>query len=220
MHFDPTTVYLVDQVTTGSGKINYFVRGNEPLLEHGVFAYDELKACLETVIGNGFDLTASKLIDFSVIESTDKQGKHLRHEFSAYGQDFDTLYPEPNWPPVFNNLPVAKQWGEKVAGNAGSVIWYPIEGCTDNANCALVEPSQFDFAGVPVFIRQMLENEEGAVIYLHCIHGKDRTGAAVMAYMMQYHGWTLAEALVNGNPFPEPVEPTYQALVTWYATLI
>jgi len=218
MSFDPSTVYLVDTIDTPAGHTNFLVRGNEPLLhhEHGAFAYSQLADRLAELIA-GFDLTKSKLIDVSVIDVDTKQHKHLCDEFKAFAQDFDSLYPAPNWPPFFQGQKIDVQHGSQIAGNAGSVVWFPIQDCTDDDNCQLVEPSQFDYLNMMNWVTSLLHTEQGAVVYIHCEHGHDRTGAFVMSYMMASMGQTLAEALENGNPFPEPVEPAYIALVTWYA---
>ncbi len=224
----PNAIYMPKRtyVVTKSGD-NYLVRGNEPLKEDGTFAYDAINAKLQELVGGDFDLTNYKFIDISVIDNNPaSEGKDLGMEFAAYGQDLATLFPFPAaWPPFFRGYDVTKQYGTKVNGHNGSIIWYPVQGCTDNVNCELVEPTQFNFNGTVDMLEKLLRNEKKAVIYYHCEHGHDRTSALTAGYMMKYMGKDLNTVLTQRPPdgakaFKHDWEVDYEALVKWYATAL
>ncbi len=220
----PKRTYLVAQV--GS---NYLVRGNEPLNDDGSFAYAAINTKLQEIIP-GFDLTKNKFIDISVIDNNPaSEGGDLAMEFAAYGMAqgwFDTTFPFPTtWPAYFRGLDVTKQYGTTVNGNPGSIIWYPVQGCTDNVNCELVEPPQYNFNGAVELLNTLATTEKNAVIYYHCEHGHDRTSALTAAYMMKYMGKTLDEVLTQRPPdgakaFKHAWEVDYEALTKWYATTL
>lgn len=220
----PKRTYLVAQV--GS---NYLVRGNEPLNEDGSFAYDAINSKLQELIPD-FDLTKHKFIDISVIDNNPaSEGGDLAMEFAGYGIDasqFALAFPFPaSWPPYFRGLDVTKQYGTTVNGHPGSIIWYPVQGCTDNLNCEQVEPPQFNFNGAVDLLHNLAKNEQNAVIYYHCEHGHDRTSALTAGYMTKYMGKTLDEVLNNRPPdgakaFKHDWEVDYEALVKWYATTL
>lgn len=219
--YNPNRTYLVCQVGP-----NYLVRGNEPLNPDGSFAYDALNAKLGTLI-QGFELKNFKLIDISLIDDNPASERgDLALEFSAYGFNqaaFDKMFPWPSsWPPVFRKIDVKKQWGTSVCGQKGSVIWYPVQGCTDSGNCKAVEPPQFDFIGEVKFLQELLTTEKGAVVYNHCEHGHDRTSALMASYMMKYMGKTLTDVLTKAPPdgakaFKHAWETNYEQLVRYYA---
>ncbi len=222
--YDPTRTFVVDSAAT-----NYLVRGNEPLLSDGkTFAYDELNTQLQngsstgsgglppTGIGGTFDLTDYSLVDVSVIDDN-AEGPLLTAEFTAYGQDFESLFPAPNWPPVFHGIDVTKQYGTAVSGHPGSIVWYPVQGCTDLSNCEQVEPPQFNFIGMIDFLRGLLENSTKTVIYFHCEHGHDRTSAVAGSYEMKYKGKTLQQVRDEGcTIMGHAWESAYLPLIEYY----
>ena len=221
--YDPTRTYVVDSCNT-----SYLVRGNEPLKrDEKTFAYDEMNAKLKSLIGGSFDLTGHTLLDVSIIDDNPSSERPLLEaEFGAYGiseKDFDTLFPWPgSWPPVANNINVQKQYGKQVCGHPGSIIWYPVQGCTDQDNCKAVEPTQYKFIAFIDFLRHLLETGDKTVIYFHCEHGHDRTSATHASYLIKYKGKTAGEAMDNPPPegakiFTHPWEPTYAQLVQYYA---
>lgn len=218
----PKRTYLITQVGE-----NHLVRGNQPLNEDGSFAYDALNAKLQELIGNGFDLVNYKFIDFSLIDNNPaSEGGDLGMEFTAYGQDLATLFPFPAaWPPFLNGYDITKQYGTTVNGHDGSIIWYPVQGCTDPVNCELVEPPQYNFDGAVNLLNDLLKNEKKSVIYYHCEHGHDRTSALTGGYMLKYMGIDLNDVLTEGPPkgakaFKHAWEVNYEALVKWYATTL
>lgn len=52
----------------------------------------------------------------------------------------------------------------------------------------------------PDLVRQIIkriesENAAGNMVYLHCLHGEDRTGYVIAAYRMQVQMWSLDDAV-------------------------
>jgi len=220
--YSPKRTYLV---TANTENNNYLVRGNEPLNEDGTFTYDSINEKLQTLITD-FDLTKNKLITISIIDNNPNSERgDLNDEFLAYGmsqEEFDKTFPfQTTWPPFWNGVNVRKQYGNSVNGYSGSVIWYPVQGCTDMSNCSLVEPTQFNFSGLIDYIHLMMKTEENTVIYYHCEHGHDRTGAVTGAYMLKYMGISLENVLTQRPPlgakaFSHPWASTYEALIKYY----
>jgi hypothetical protein len=214
--YDSTRTYLVE-----NRKDSYLFRGNEPLKSDGTFAYDDMMSRFKKLAGE--DLTNHKLIDISLIDCT-AEFTDLNCEFVAFGQDFNKLFPTPNWPPYFNGFDVKKEYGSTVNKKSGSLIWYPVQGCTDNDNCNLVENPQFAFSELVDFLNELL-NRSKVCIYYHCEHGHDRTSALSAAYMMKYMKVSKNDALTLSPPkgaksFSHPWEVNYKALAEWYAGTI
>lgn len=56
----------------------------------------------------------------------------------------------------------------------------------------------------PAQVRQFMDvvnDPEARPVYVHCMHGVDRTGAMIAVYRMQEQGWTNAEALAEMEHF-------------------
>jgi len=220
--YSPKRTYLVTGYTENN---TYLVRGNEPLNEDGTFAYDSISRKLKKLIPN-FDLKQNKLITISIIDNNPASERgDLEDEFIAYGMseaDFNTTFPfQTTWPPFFRGVDVKKQYGTQVNGYSGSVIWYPVQGCTDMSNCSIVEPPQFNFSGLIDYIHSMMTGYSNTVIYYHCEHGHDRTGAVTGAYMLKYMDIPLQNVLTERPPlgakaFSHPWASTYQALIEYY----
>ena len=220
--YSPKRTYLV---TANTSNNTYLVRGNEPLNDDGTFAYNAINKKLKTLI-KGFDLTKNKLITISIIDNNpESERPDLQAEFLAYGisqSDFDNKFPFPeSWPPVYRGIDVKKQYGTEVCGHPGSIIWYPVQGCSDMDNCKLVEPTQFDFYGLVDYINSIMTTQRDVVVYYHCEHGHDRTSALTAAYMLKYMGMTLEDVLNNRPPtgakaFSHPWEAYYEQLVKYY----
>jgi len=219
--YSPKRTYLVDTVNA-----NFLIRGNEPLNEDGTFAYDSINEKLQTLITNGFDLKNYNLITISIIDNNPQSERgDLNDEFLAYGitqEEFDSTLPFPEtWPPVYRGIDVKKQYGNKINSYSGNIIWYPVQGCTDAENCSLVEPSQFNFSGLIDYIHLMLETEKNTVVYYHCEHGHDRTGAVSAGYMLKYMNKSIGDVLTERPPlgakaFTHPWASTYEALIKYY----
>ena len=212
--YDKTRTCLVD-----SNNDSYLFRGNEPLSADGSFAYKDMMAKFNDITKQ--DLTQHKLIDISLIDCNG-EFTDLNFEFEAFNQKFNKLFPVPNWPPYFNGYNVKKEYGSTVSGHSGSLIWYPVQGCTDNDNCKLVEDPQFAFSDLVDYLKELLETPK-VCIYYHCEHGHDRTSALSAAYMMKYMNKSLEDVLTLHPPkgaksFDHPWEVNYKALVTWYSS--
>lgn len=220
--YSPKRTYLVTAHTSNN---TYLVRGNEPLNDDGTFAYEAINSKLKTLIP-GFDLTKLKLITISIIDNNpDSERPDLESEFNAYGitsEEFDKKFPFPDsWPPVYRGIDVEKQYGTQVNGYPGSIIWYPVQGCSDMNNCQIVEPTQFNFSGLVDYLNTLMTTEKDVVIYYHCEHGHDRTSALTGAYMLKYMGRTIDEVLTDRPPmgakaFKHPWEANYEELVKYY----
>lgn len=224
----PSAVYMPKRtflVTAHTLNNTYLVRGNEPLNEDGSFAYEAINAKLKDLVP-GFGLTKLKFIVISLIDNNPESERgDLEKEFNGYGissNEFDTLFPWPgSWPPVYQNIDVTKQYGTQVNGHPGSIIWYPVQGCSDQNNCALVEPSQFNFSGLVDYLNTLITTEKDAVIYYHCEHGHDRTSALTAAYMLKYMHRTIDEVLndkppIGAKAFKHDWETNYEELVKYY----
>lgn len=241
--YDPTRTYLVDSYGTSS--LSYLVRGNEPLeIDETTFtfAYNAMNTQLQSSpphgIGETFDLKDYHLLDVSVIDDTPgSEAKYLMAEFAAYGiTDFGTYYPPyptpppnppQNWPPVAKGLDVTQQNGTEVLDGSGlkhpgSIVWYPVQGCTGPDNCAQVEPTDYKFIEFVDFLRNLLETQIQTVIYFHCLHGDDRTSATHASYLIKYHNTSLTDAMTlappNGAKIPTlNWESDYIQLVDYFA---
>lgn len=211
--YTPKRTFVVQQ---SNG--NILVRGNLPLNDDGSFAYSDLNKRLQKLIGNGFDLTKYSLIDISLI---DNQGEKpdLLAEFTAFG--VADLIPS-DWPPVVKGVDIFKQYGSSVCGHPGHLMWMPIQGCSDEANCKLVEPSQYNFSGIVDQLNTLLTTGNGKVIYYHCMNGHDRAGSLTACYMMKHMGRTRDQAMNDAPPegamaMNHDWKETYKPLIEWYA---
>lgn len=216
----PKRTYVVDK-----GSKSFLIRGNEPLNEDGTFAYDEMNKKLQELIKD-FNLDEYKLITISLIDNNPaSERSDLSKEFLAYGisnDEFNKDFPFPDsWPPVYRKIDVYKQYGTKVNGNPGSIIWWPVQGCSDMQNCALVEPAQYNFSGLVDYLHTLISSDEKLVVYYHCEHGHDRTSALTAAYMLKYMNRSLDEVLTQRPPlgakaFKHDWEAYYEQLVKYY----
>jgi hypothetical protein len=216
----PKRTYVVD-----SGSTTFLIRGNEPLNDDGSFAYDAINKKLQELIVD-FNLEEYKLITISLIDNNPSSERpDLNKEFLAYGitqKEFDKDFPYPSsWPPVYRGIDVSKQYGEKVEGNKGSIVWWPVQGCSSMDNCALVEPPQYNFSGIVDYLHTLVSSSEKLVIYYHCEHGHDRTSALTAAYMLKYMNRTLDQVLTQRPPigakaFKHDWASTYEQLIRYY----
>lgn len=217
MDFLPSRVGVVD--TVGS---NIFVRGPEPLDRHThAFSYTELAKTLK------LDLAKYQLLDICLIDNVGER-KHWTDEMVAFGQNPDT-FPSSCWPPYINvqNWDPSKGYGLSVKGDDGKSHpgvwrWWPIEGLAPEQDpAAFVTAPGWDLNGVVMLVRSLLGMGSHRLIYVHCAHGCDRTGAVVGGYYMKYQGLNYAETLAKVTAgTPDKVEPNldYQLLLQAYLT--
>jgi len=220
----PERTYIVDTAAVGEGKLNYLVRGNMPLAADGTIAYAELGAKLlelnpDLILGD---------MSLLVISLIDNQGElnDLELEFTGFG--CPDVVGNLAWPPYFNGVDCFTEYGTMVNGNTqqgGSIVWFPVQGCTDDSNCALVENAQYDFCGLVAWLTALMSSCTNTVIYYHCEHGHDRTSALTAAYQMEWLKYPLDQVLDDKPPtgakaFGHAWEATYEALVKWYATTL
>lgn len=100
-----------------------------------------------------------------------------------------------------------------------------LDGCSDENNCSIVEPSQFNFSGLVDYIHFLMNTEKNTVMYYHCEHGHDRTSALSGAYMLKYINKKVEDVLTKRPPegakaFTHPWSPDYEQLVKYYYTTL
>lgn len=222
--YDPKRTYLVD---FNKDNDTYILRGNQPLNADGTFAYDALSTKAQAVLG--IDLTGYKLVDLSIIDNTPGSNRgDLEDEFYAFGFDsqfFNVTISPSVWPPYSKGFPVTELWGEWVDGWPGSLVWYPVQGCTSRQDCEAQENPYFGFDKEVDFLAEFLATHSSSVLYFHCTHGHDRTSALHAGYLMKYKKASLKQVLTMRPPlgakaFKHAWEADYQTLVQWYATTL
>lgn len=210
--YNPKRTFIVNQV--GS---NYLVRGNLPLDDDGNFTYDALAKALKAQ--GKITLSKMTLIDVSLI---DNQGEapELSAEFKAFDENMPT-----EWPPVYHGFDIFQQFGSLIQGHPGKLMWMPIQGCADNANCQLVEPAQYNFAGIVDELQKLVTTGTNTVIYYHCMNGHDRAGSLTACYQMKHMGRTRDQAMNQPPPdgamaMKHDWKATYKPLIEWFAGTI
>lgn len=217
--YDPNQTYIVDTDTVGN---NFLVRGNLPILADGTFAYNELNAKLQSLIGDTFNLSAFTVMDISLI---DNQGElpSLECEFDS----FQAGAVPTCWTPYENGILFNGYGSGSVVGDGGStggmgsLMWTPVQGCEPDDQCPLIEPSQYDFNGVVTNLKTLMDSCDNTVIYIHCMNGHDRAGSLTCGYQMKYLGISMEEAMaegvvIMGHGWHHP----YKNLIEWYASTL
>lgn len=61
------------------------------------------------------------------------------------------------------------------------------------------------------------QRQAGRTVYVHCLAGMNRSGAAVTAYLMFEHGWDrdVALAFIQGRPQVQPNPTLMRLLAQW-----
>jgi hypothetical protein len=62
------------------------------------------------------------------------------------------------------------------------------------------------------------QRQAGRPVFVHCLQGRNRSGAAVTAYLMREHGWTRDEALaylLSKRPVVHPNPTLMRLLAEW-----
>lgn len=207
--FDPNRVAVI-----GNAGGNVLIRGNEPLLPDGSFAYAAIGEATK------IDLTQYRLFDVCLIDNAGERACWSA-EWSAYGQSPLTfpasVYPPyahvPNWSPMI-------PYGSSVAGHPGSMYWWPIEGLPPGQDpSTLLTTPGYDFSGLVDFVGTQLQTGTGKAIYVHCMLGADRTGAWHVCHLMKILGMSYEEALRIASTATAAGAPApyYQNLAQAYA---
>lgn len=225
--YDVTKTFVVDRRTTDKGT-NFLVRGSQPLDAHGNFAYAELAAALKSQLN--IELANYHLLVVALIHNTrGSSHEDLKREFADFGMTattFDSTFPLSLWPPYLKGLDLTVQYGTQVAGNRGSIIWYPLQGCKSYDNCQAIEDVEYGFSKLVDLLSALLDNNQPTVIYVHCTLGNDRVGSLIASYRMKHMGMSLEDTLRldapnNGSKaFAQTWDPGSLALVRWYATTL
>jgi len=136
-------------------------------------------------------------------------------------------------PPVLNGSsgPYPVCITSSISANPGTMVYWPIQAIGGTAPTTAGEPwpvspansigdnptTQFNFAGLVPAIRNALINNtaalpaplslstiKNAIIYVHCDSGVNKTGAAVVGYLMAYGSNLTALSLpaLPGSPYP------------------
>ena len=217
MWFIPGRCAIVDQTSS-----SFLVRGSEPLTASRLFSYLEITRTIPQIKWHEMSFVDVSLID-NVGERPDWQ-----LEMEAYGQN-PALYPATNWPPYHfqpdwePGAPLGDELNYTTGKVPGSLVWWPIEGFDkgEDPTVYLTSPG-WDFSGL-VMTLQRLMLDHNTVVYVHCELGTDRTGAAVMGYLMKWKGMTYEQALKaasTGAPEIKTPDQNYQNLAYAYAKTI
>lgn len=181
--FDPHMLHLVDH-----NQNNFLFRGNLPLKKKGSvkheFAYEELvDAIKECLAEQNIPVKTFTIMDIS---------------FLNYFTDFFRIEKEKHW---FRHHP-----------ETGCFLLKPFYGIWLDP-CSLSEESRLslllddhleglfhDFYELKTFIPYLKHimdtpSHTDFVIYMHCIEGKDRTGAAAACYLMHHHGHSYKQVI-------------------------
>lgn len=168
--FNPDLLYLLDQK-----KRVYLFRGDLPEIDH-TFCYTSLMDSVRAYLANRGDTLSDsvQLIDLSFLNKI------------AEMKQIDT---EKNW---FSAHP-----------ELGRMLLYSLYGALINP-CDLDKSlrddilTHHDVDGLKKLMTQLkslMEASQDTVIYMHCNAGKDRTGEAAAAYLMQFQNYSYEAAI-------------------------
>ena len=215
-NFLPERIGVCDRI----GK-NVLIRGVEPLIgDDNHFAYNEI--CQAT----GIDLKQYQLIDVCLIDNVGERWA-FAPEMRAFGVDPDKEYPKTYWPPYLQaGYDPKKLIGRTVTTEGisaiGSMVWWPIEGLPNGQNPTVyLEGPGWNLDGLVGYLMDLMAQENVQVaVYVHCMVGSDRTGAAHIGYIMKSTGVSLQKAMDAASKItkaPPPRPPDYMNLVQAYA---
>lgn len=194
-NFNPEMVYLMDQ---GSGV--YLFRGNMPQM-NGFFDYSDLTARITEILAEQHIELPSNyfLLDLSFLHEPDES---------------TAIEIEQDW--FLVNPATGGLWANPLRGTLFDPIYIPA--CVRNL---MIE--YYDFDGLKTLIphiRNLMEQaaEREVVIYMHCSLGKDRTGEAAASYLMQYKGYSYADAVALDDKIAgRSVGHIHLNAIRWYA---
>ncbi|MBI1814659.1 MAG: dual specificity protein phosphatase family protein [Deltaproteobacteria bacterium] len=222
--YDPARTYVVQQnPRTGNG--NVLVRGNLLLNTDGSFAYAALDSRLRELVIRDADAAPFRLADYTlvVVSLLDNQREmpELQAEFTAFGAGNAPTV----WPPHARKLNIFALYGLRVSGEAGALMWMPVQGCVDAADCRQVQRDLFNFSAIVDEINSLMATGHHRVVYYHCINGFNRAGSLTACYLMKHMGRTRIEAMEEPPPAGALVvehywKLPYKTLAEWYAETI
>lgn len=215
--FDATRVAIVDKVGT-----NYLVRGNMPLIgSDSHFAYDEIFAASKIP-----EAPIKKFISISTIDNVSERSSWAA-ELKAFGVN-ENRYPKGYWPPYLQRSynpkallgSILSTEGKK---KQGSVVWWPFEGLPagEDPKVYLGSPG-WNFSGLVDYTIRLLNTSNNLLLYFHCMLGADRTGAAMIGYLMKAKKMSFEAAFTQTSKMTSAGAPAprYQSLIIAYAEQI
>lgn len=218
-NFLPERIGVCDRI----GK-NVLIRGVEPLIgDDNHFAYDEIAKA------SGVDLHQYQLLDVCLIDNVGERWA-FAPEMKAFGVDPDVEYPTTYWPPYLQAGYNPKKYNGTIITTEGfaaigSIVWWPIEGLPDGHDPTVyLESPGWNLNGLVGFLMDvMAQDKVQTAIYMHCMVGSDRTGAAHIGYLMKSMGMSLQKAIDAASKItkaPPPRPPDYMNLVQAYAKFL
>lgn len=173
-------VRLVDK-----NRSNYLYRGPIPKTEIGEF---DCKGLIETFTETPDNY---RLIIFSFLT-------HERADETAFLCQITQMRDPPRCEPI--------------QIEAGTVYFWQVRAHTREEMCVegqVFEGHRLKFPQLIETIHALMMSEEPTVIYIHCRHGLNRTGAVTTAYLMRRFGMSLDEAFAKNMTFHPTHKPTF-----------
>lgn len=191
-----THLYLVDKVEQ-----NYLIRGAFPIGENGGFDGKHLRANLKIFLETqGESLSPSALLLDLTLMNMLSERKKLKSEKRWFQEHPDQGH----------------LWIYPLYGTSSNPLQYPSKQRTEIA-------SKEDIDGLKslmVQLHKIMQSSCGRpyLIYMHCRAGKDRTGEASAAYLMQFKGVSYADAFgLNEKIADRPLHEERLNALRWYA---
>eukprot|EP00753_Platysulcus_tardus_P001272 PLAT11228.2.p2 GENE.PLAT11228.2~~PLAT11228.2.p2 ORF type:complete len:251 (+),score=116.18 PLAT11228.2:26-754(+) len=199
-HFNPERLRFVDKVGQ-----NLLFRGNLPLNENLKFAWLDVVDTMQqrAAAANVTMPSDFHLVDFSLLTPLSPiNQQHIQAEH-AWFDDHSEL----------------GEWiSAPVYGDAVSPFLI-----NSNLRAAMMDHYPHwqidDFPSKLDHVRSLVETQgdRPVIVYFHCEAGVDRTGEMYGAYMMKYHGQTLAQVLdYDSKVEPRPINPFSHHGLQWY----